>query len=107
MKSTSLFSLEPAKGWIPWGALAPFLLIFFVAAPVIFTDKPFIQWGFVDDSGNPIGAHGLYAFLIIPFAMTGALVLAWVLFVLPFRNSDLILKPDYKRNMRHKLWIGL
>lgn len=81
MKTTSLFSPEPAKGWIPWGALAPFLLIFFVAAPVLLTDEPFIQWGFVDDRGNPIGALGLYAFLLIPFAMTGALVLAWVLFV--------------------------
>lgn len=81
MKTPSLFSLEPAKGWIPWGVLAPFLLIFFMAAPVILTDEPFIQWGFVDDRGNPIGTIGLYAFLLIPFAMTGALVLAWVLFV--------------------------
>lgn len=81
MKQSSLFSPEPAKGWIPWGALAPFLLIFFVVAPVILTDAPFIQWGFVDDRGNPIGAIGLYAFLLIPFAITGALVLAWVLFV--------------------------
>ena len=35
MKTTSLFSPEPAKGWIPWGALAPFLLIFFVAANIL------------------------------------------------------------------------
>lgn len=81
MRPTSLYSQEPAKGWIPWGALAPFLMIFFVAAPVLLTDEPFIQWGFVDESGDPIGAPGLYAFLLIPFAMTGALVLAWVLFV--------------------------
>lgn len=81
MKKTSLFSPEPAKGWIPWGALAPFLLIFFVAAPVLLTDEPFMQWGFVDDHGDPIGAFGFYIFLLIPFAMTGALVLAWVLFV--------------------------
>jgi len=81
MKKTSLFSPEPAKGWIPWGALAPFLLIFFVAAPVILTDEPFIRWGFVDNRGDPIGAYGLYAFLLIPFAITGALVLAWVTFV--------------------------
>jgi membrane protease YdiL (CAAX protease family) len=81
MKTKSLYSQEPAKGWVPWGALAPFLLIFFVAAPVLLTDEPFMQWGFVDDRGNPIGALGLYAFLLIPFAMTGALVLAWVLFV--------------------------
>ncbi|MEQ1493529.1 MAG: hypothetical protein ABL932_23595, partial [Terricaulis sp.] len=81
MKKTSLFSPEPAKGWIPWGMLAPFFLIFFVAAPVLLTDEPFIQWGFVDDRGNPIGTVGLYAFLLIPFAITGALVLAWVLLV--------------------------
>ncbi|HBK90183.1 MAG TPA: CPBP family intramembrane metalloprotease domain-containing protein [Parvularcula sp.] len=81
MKTTSLFSQEPAKGWVPWGALAPFLLIFFVAAPVLLTDEPFMRWGLVDDRGDPIGAIGLYAFLLIPFAMTGALVLAWVLFV--------------------------
>lgn len=81
MKATSLFSPEPAKGWIPWGVLAPFLLIFFVAAPVLLTDEPFIQWGFLDDHGNPIGALGLYAFLLIPFAITGALVLGWVLLV--------------------------
>lgn len=81
MKTTSLFSQEPAKGWVPWGVLAPFLLIFFVAAPVLLTDEPFMQWELVDDRGNPIGALGLYAFLLIPFAMTGALVLAWVLLV--------------------------
>ncbi|WP_395646033.1 lysostaphin resistance A-like protein [Terricaulis sp.] len=81
MKSTSLFSPEPAKGWLPWGVLAPFLLILFVAAPVILTDAPFIQWGFVDDRGNPIGESGLYAFLLIPFALTGVLVFAWVLLV--------------------------
>ncbi len=81
MKTTSLFSPEPAKGWIPWGALAPFLLIFFVVAPVLLTDEPFIQWGFVNERGDPIGTLGLYAFLLIPFAMTGALVLAWVLLV--------------------------
>lgn len=81
MKPTSLFSPEPAKGWLPWGALAPFLLIFFVAAPVILTDEPFVQWGFQTDRGVPIGPFGFYVFLLIPFAMTGALVLAWVLFI--------------------------
>lgn len=81
MKSRALFSPEPAKGWLPWGALSPFLLIFFVAAPVLLTDAPMQQWGFVTERGDPIGQNGLYAFLLIPFAMTGALVLAWVLFI--------------------------
>jgi len=81
MKSTSLFSPEPARGWLPWGALAPFLLILFVAAPVILTDEPFMRWGLVTDRGDPIGPYGLYAFLLIPFAMTGAMVLAWTLLV--------------------------
>ena len=78
MRTTSLYSQDRAKGWIPWGPLAPFLLIFFVAAPVIMTDEPFIQWGFVD-RGDPIGSH--IAFLLIPFAMTAAMVLAWVLLI--------------------------
>ncbi|MBK8545732.1 MAG: CPBP family intramembrane metalloprotease [Caulobacteraceae bacterium] len=81
MKPTSLFSPELAKGWLPWGALAPFLLILFVAAPVILTDDPFERWGLATDKGDPIGPYGLYVFLLIPFAMTGALVLAWVLFI--------------------------
>jgi len=81
MKPKSLFSPEPAKGWLPWGALAPFLLVLFVAAPVILTDDPFERWGLVTDRGDPIGRLGLYVFLLIPFAMTAALVFAWVLFV--------------------------
>jgi membrane protease YdiL (CAAX protease family) len=81
MKPTSLFSPEPAKGWLPWGALSPFLLILFVAAPVLLTDGPMQQWGFVTERGDPIGQNGLYAFLLIPFVITGALVLAWVLLI--------------------------
>jgi membrane protease YdiL (CAAX protease family) len=108
MKTTSLFSPEPAKGWIPWGALAPFLLIFFVAAPVLLADEPFMQWGFVDDRGNPIGAFGLYAFLLIPFAMTGALVLAWVLFVERRPLSTIGLTPSVgAMSFAHGLAIGI
>ncbi len=35
MKPTVLYSPEPAKGWLPWGALAPFVCIFIVALPAI------------------------------------------------------------------------
>ena len=33
MRSIALYSPEPAKGWLPWGALAPFLCILIVALP--------------------------------------------------------------------------
>lgn len=76
-----MFSPEPARGWIPWGALAPFLALVFVLLPAIgalFAFQP-LQW--VDANGDPSGTDGLAAFLLIPFGVTGLLVLAWVKFV--------------------------
>jgi uncharacterized protein len=75
------FSDEPAKGWLPWGALAPFLTIAFVAIPVLATLAPMEAMGLVDGRGDPIGPQGLIAFLLPPFALTGLLVLGWVRFV--------------------------
>ncbi len=76
-----MFSPEPARGWIPWGALAPFLALIFVLVPAIGAMLGFqpLQW--VDANGDPIGTVGLAAFLLIPFGVTGLLVLAWVKFV--------------------------
>lgn len=77
----ALFSDEPAKGWLPWGLLAPFLTIAFALIPVLATDPPMAALGLVDQRGGPIGTTGLIAFLLPPFALTGLLVLAWVRFV--------------------------
>ncbi len=81
MKPTALFSQEPAKGWLPWGVLAPFLLLAFVIIPILATGDVLERQNLATPSGDPIGLLGLYVFLLIPFAMTGALALAWVLFV--------------------------
>lgn len=81
MKPKALYSSAPARGWLPWGVLAPFLLLVFVIVPVLGTDDAMERMNLVTASGDPIGLLGLYVFLLIPFAMTGALALAWVLFV--------------------------
>jgi uncharacterized protein len=81
MKPTALFSSAPAKGWLPWGALAPFLLLAFVIAPVLATGDVLERMGLETARGDPIGLIGLYVFLLVPFAMTGALTFAWVLLV--------------------------
>ena len=81
MKPTTLYSSAAAKGWLPWGVLAPFLLLAFVIAPVLVTDDTMERMQLLTPRGDPIGLHGLYVFLLIPFAMTGALALAWVLLV--------------------------
>lgn len=77
----AIFSDEPAKGWLPWGVLAPLLAIAFVVIPVLATDAPMAALGLVDERGHPIGTAGLIVFLLPPFVLTGLLVLAWVRFV--------------------------
>lgn len=74
----TLYSPAPHKGWLPWGLLAPFLCIFFVALCVLVPDPFMERYGWQDARGEPIGLTGLYAFLTIPFAINGLLILAWV-----------------------------
>ena len=78
MTTPSLYANDPARGWLPWGALVPFLLVLFVALPVVVTDSWFERMLWVDARGTPLNREGLFAFLLIPFAMTGALAWAWV-----------------------------
>ena len=75
------FSDAPAQGWQPWGALAPLLGILFVLIPALATLRPLEMTGLGDDGGDPIGTAGLVVFLLLPFGLTGALVLGWVRFV--------------------------
>lgn len=81
MRHTSLYSPEPAKGWLPWGAIAPFLCILLVALPnvgVFYLLKPF---GFVDAKGDPIGVVGFCAYMLETFIAMSLVVLGWVRFV--------------------------
>lgn len=78
MTSKTLFSPEPHRGWLPWGLLSPFLCIFFVALCALGPAPLMEHFGWQDAHGDPIGLTGLYAFLSIPFAINGLLILAWV-----------------------------
>jgi len=55
MRSTSLYSQVPARGWLPWGALAPFLGIVLVAAPLAPATLALERFGLVDAKGDPVG----------------------------------------------------
>lgn len=78
MSSKPLFSPEPHRGWLPWGALAPFLCIAFVVASLLGTSPWMESLGLQTAEGDPIGLTGLYVFLLIPFAFNGLLILVWV-----------------------------
>ena len=81
MTSRSIYSLEPAKGWLPWGAFAPILCILLVAVPALTVSEIEQRFGLVDERGNPNGIAGLYSVLLFEFAAAGLLLLAWVRFV--------------------------
>lgn len=75
------YSPEPARGWLAWTLLAPILCVLIVAIPVLATSDMLQQGGYTDARGNPIGTQGLLVFLVPPFALTGLLVMLWVLLV--------------------------
>ena len=78
MTSKTLFSTAPHKGWLPWGFLAPFLCIAFVIASVLIPSPWLTSLGLEDAEGGPIGLNGMYAYLVVAFALNGLMVLAWI-----------------------------
>jgi CAAX protease family protein len=81
MSSKTIYTDEPARGWLPWGPLAPFLCIAFAIAGElagVFALRPL---RLEDSMGDPFGVAGLAAFLLVPFTVTGLAVLGWVRFV--------------------------
>lgn len=78
MTSKIIFSPEAHRGWLPWGLLSPFLCIAFVVASLLGTSPWMKGLGLEDAEGAPVGLVGFYAFLLIPFAFNGLLILAWV-----------------------------
>ena len=81
MRSVSLFSPDPAGGWLPWGVLVPVLCLLFVALPDVGGGVLMQRAGLVDDKWHPVGFAGLVAFLVGPFAASGLVVWAWVRWV--------------------------
>lgn len=81
MTNKTVFSSEPHRGWLPWGLLAPVLCIAFVIAGALVPEQWMEARGFLTPDGEPSGLAGWYAFLVIPFALTGLIILAWTRFV--------------------------
>jgi membrane protease YdiL (CAAX protease family) len=81
MNPVAIYAAEPAEGWLPWGAFAPFLCVVLVVAPIAATSPALEHFGLVDANGDPVGRIGLVAFLLITFGMLGFVVLGWIRFV--------------------------
>ena len=82
MKSISLYSPEAPKGWLPWGAFAPFLCILLVAIPADLVASSVLEhFHFVNAKGDPIGLTGLFLFLLFPFTLMGLAFWGWIRFV--------------------------
>jgi len=79
--SQDLYPAERARGWIPWGALAPFLSLAFVIATAILGDELIARFVNMDAKGNPVDATALVAFTLVPFGFLLLVLLAWVRFV--------------------------
>ena len=79
--SIDLYSHEPARGWMPWGALAPFLLLAFVISTALLGDGLISKYVNMSPRGDPLDATALVAFTLVPFSFLLLVVLAWVRFV--------------------------
>jgi membrane protease YdiL (CAAX protease family) len=81
LKPVALYSADHAKGWIPWGALAPFLCLVLVVAPSLGAEYLLEYLGLLDAKGDAVGFNGLVALLLFPFSMMALAVVVWVLLV--------------------------
>ncbi len=108
MKSIAIYSPEPAKGWLPWGAFAPFLCVLLVAVPAVLVGLVLEHFQLEDAKGDPLGLSGLFALLIFHFVALGLVVFAWVLLVerRPLATIGLA-GPRKARKFLLGLWIGM
>lgn len=81
MKPVSLYSPEPARGWLPWGALAPFLCLVLVLVSDVTASLVLERFHLVDARGRPLGVAGFLWFLLLGFAWMGLVFLGWIRFV--------------------------
>ncbi|MBC8025239.1 MAG: CPBP family intramembrane metalloprotease [Steroidobacteraceae bacterium] len=80
-QTNQLYPAEPARGWMPWGALAPFLALAFVIVTALSGDwliSPHVNIG---PDGDPLDPAALVAFTLVPFGLLLLVLLAWVRFV--------------------------
>jgi membrane protease YdiL (CAAX protease family) len=81
LRSRDLYSGDAAKGWMPWGALAPFLALAFLIATQLTGTELVRPLARLDAFGNPLDANALVAFALVPFGLLMLILLAWVRFV--------------------------
>lgn len=78
MTPRALYAADPARGWLPWGLLAPVLGFLFVAVPFVGAAVVLEQWQLLDSQGQPTSLPGLLALLVLPFPVIAIVVWAWV-----------------------------
>jgi len=78
VRTQDLYPAAPARGWIPWGALAPFLALAFVVASALIGDRLIANHVNMSPEGNPLDPIALIAFTLVPFGLLLLVLLAWV-----------------------------
>lgn len=81
MELRSIFSSAPARGWLPWGLLAPVIGLALAIASQFPPSLLLERWGFLDAEWEPVGTQGLIAVLLVTFSAMGMTFLAWVMLV--------------------------
>lgn len=81
MNLKTIYSTSPARGWLPWGLLAPVICLVLAIVTDIPSSLLLERLGFVDASGEPVGSQGLMALLLVSFTAWMLAVAAWIAFV--------------------------
>lgn len=77
----SIYSADAARGWMPWGLLAPVLCLAFIELPELPISFVLEGQGLTDAKGDPAGLWGLLAVLVFSFGAMGLTCLLWVMLV--------------------------
>lgn len=80
MNSRAIYSPEPHRGWLPWGALTPILALVFFIAPTFPIMFGLVKLG-VFDPKRFAGFQDIALYTLAAFTGVGLTVLAWVHFV--------------------------
>lgn len=81
MNLKTIFSTSPARGWLPWTLLAPVVCIALTLVTEIPSGLFLEQFGFLDGRGEPVGAQGFMALLLVSWITWMLAVAAWIAFV--------------------------
>ncbi len=77
--SKTIFNDEEAKGWLPWGVLAPIMALVLTIA-ILMTIGLFLlePLGLINNQLEPDGAYGFFAFLTVSFGAVGLAFTGWI-----------------------------